>query len=179
MWLTAEKLVRHNIGAIIQCHRRFPDEPPASVSRDRCRWRELRAMSNSFELAVFTSSLTRQSHCRAAQELQIIASGLLGEWADFDYIGSGNDWLSEAQKREIEHFKFYQRFAYSGNRSPLRWPHKKTPAGGSSGAPTPCLEREAGRVAQACPGAFVTYECALSPRPKINLTIGRYRPISA
>lgn len=38
------------------------------------------------------------------------------------YIGSSNDWLTAAQKQEIEHFKFYQRFAYSANRNLLRWP---------------------------------------------------------
>ena len=46
----------------------------------------------------------------------------LEEWAAFDYIGSSNEWLSREQKEEIEHFKFYQRFAYSGNRSLLRRP---------------------------------------------------------
>ena len=29
------------------------------------------------------------------------------------------------QKQEIEHFKFYQRYAYSGNDSPLGWPLKR------------------------------------------------------
>lgn len=48
----------------------------------------------------------------------------LEEWAGFDYIGDSNQWLSPSQKREIEHFKFYQRVAYNDG-SLLRWPLKK------------------------------------------------------
>ncbi|MCI0725802.1 MAG: B12-binding domain-containing radical SAM protein, partial [Chloroflexi bacterium] len=55
-----------------------------------------------------------------AQNYQFPAS--LEEWAGFDYIGRSNEWLTGEQKREIEHFKFYQRLAYSGNRSLLRRP---------------------------------------------------------
>ncbi|MCL4300250.1 MAG: B12-binding domain-containing radical SAM protein [Anaerolineae bacterium] len=126
MWLTAEKLVRHNIGAIINVIVGFPDEPPASVAESLRVARELRAMSSSFELAVFYFKPYPGNPIAErlrAQNYRFPVS--LEEWADFDYIGSGNDWLSEAQKREIEHFKFYQRFAYSGNRSPLRWPLQK------------------------------------------------------
>jgi hypothetical protein len=83
-------------------------------------------MSSDFELAVFyfkpypgnpIADRLRAENYRFPQTLE--------EWADFDYIGSSNDWLSDEQKEEIEHFKFYQRFAYSGNRSLLRWPLQK------------------------------------------------------
>jgi radical SAM superfamily enzyme YgiQ (UPF0313 family) len=123
MWLTAEKLVRHNIGAIINVIVGFPGESAESVAESLRVARDLRAMSSNFELAVFyfkpypgnpIAERLRTQNYRFPTTLE--------EWADFDYIGSGNDWLSEVQKREIEHFKFYQRFAYSGNRHPLRWP---------------------------------------------------------
>ncbi len=126
MWLTAEKLLRHDIGAIINVIVGFPDEPPESVAESLRVARELRAMSSQFELAVFYFKPYPGNPIAErlrAQNYRFPVS--LEEWADFDYIGSGNDWLSEAQQREIEHFKFYQRFAYSGNRSPLRWPLQK------------------------------------------------------
>jgi radical SAM superfamily enzyme YgiQ (UPF0313 family) len=123
MWITAEKLIRHNIGAIINVIVGFPGEPPESVAESLRVARELRALSSNFELAVFYFKPYPGNPIAErlkAQNYRFPAS--LKEWADFDYIGSGNEWLTEAQKREIEHFKFYQRFAYSGNRNPLRWP---------------------------------------------------------
>lgn len=123
MWLTAEKLVRHNVGAIINVIVGFPGESAASVAETLRVARELRAMSSEFELALFYFKPYPGNPIAErlkAEAYQFPAS--LEEWAEFDYIGSGNDWLTGAQKQEIEHFKFYQRFAYSGNRSLLRRP---------------------------------------------------------
>jgi radical SAM superfamily enzyme YgiQ (UPF0313 family) len=123
MWASAEKLARHGIGAIINVIVGFPGEPAESVSETLRVARELRAMSSDFELAVFyfkpypgnpIAERLRAQGYRFPQTLE--------EWARFDYIGQSNEWLTEAQKREIEHFKFYQRLAYSGNRSLLRRP---------------------------------------------------------
>jgi radical SAM superfamily enzyme YgiQ (UPF0313 family) len=123
MYLTAEKLILHNIGAIINVIVGFPGESPESVSESLRVAKELRAMSPDFELAVFYFKPYPGNPIAErlkTQNYRFPAS--LEEWADFDYIGSSNEWLSEAQKREIEHFKFYQRLAYSGNRNPIRWP---------------------------------------------------------
>jgi radical SAM superfamily enzyme YgiQ (UPF0313 family) len=123
MWVTAEKLIRSNIGAIINVIVGFPDEPPESVAESLRVARELRAMSSNFELAIFYFKPYPGNPIAdrlQAQNYRFPAT--LEEWADFDYIGRSNEWLTEAQKREIEHFKFYQRFAYSGNRNLLRWP---------------------------------------------------------
>jgi radical SAM superfamily enzyme YgiQ (UPF0313 family) len=126
MWITAEKLVRHNIGAIINVIVGFPGESAESVSETLRVAQQLRAMSSDFELAVFyfkpypgnpIADRLRADNYRFPASLE--------EWAEFDYIGSSNDWLTDAQKDEIEHFKFYQRFAYSGNRSLLRRPLQK------------------------------------------------------
>jgi radical SAM superfamily enzyme YgiQ (UPF0313 family) len=126
MWVTAEKLARHKIGAIINVIVGFPGESPESVAETLRVAQELRAMSSEFELAVFyfkpypgnpIAERLRAENYRFPESLE--------EWAAFDYIGSSNDWLSQEQKAEIEHFKFYQRFAYSGNRSLLRWPLQK------------------------------------------------------
>jgi radical SAM superfamily enzyme YgiQ (UPF0313 family) len=123
MWVTAEKLIRSNIGAIINVIVGFPNEPPESVAESLRVARELRAMSSNFELAIFYFKPYPGNPIAdrlQAQNYRFPAT--LEEWADFDYIGRSNEWLTEAQKREIEHFKFYQRFAYSGNRNLLRWP---------------------------------------------------------
>lgn len=123
MWITAEKLIRHRIGAIINVIVGFPDEPPESVSESLRVARELRALSSDFELAVFYFKPYPGNPIAErlkAQNYQFPAT--LEAWANFDYIGSSNEWLTPSQKQEIEHFKFYQRFAYSGNRNPLRWP---------------------------------------------------------
>jgi hypothetical protein len=80
-------------------------------------------MSGNFELAIFYFKPYPGNPIAdrlKAQRYQFPAS--LQEWAEFDYIGSSNEWLTAAQKEEIEHFKFYQRLAYSGNQNPLRWP---------------------------------------------------------
>lgn len=126
MWITAEKLVRHDIGAVINVIVGFPDESPESVAETLRVARDIRAMSSDFELAVFyfkpypgnpIADRLRAQGYEFPQTLE--------EWAAFDYIGSSNDWLTVGQKTEIEHFKFYQRYAYSGNRNPLGWPLKK------------------------------------------------------
>lgn len=123
MWLSAEKLVKHDIGAIINVIVGFPGESPESVAETLRVAKELRAMSSDFELAVFHFKPYPGNPIAErlkAENYQFPAS--LEAWANFDYIGSSSDWLTEAQRREIEHFKFYQRFAYSNHPNPLRWP---------------------------------------------------------
>ncbi len=126
MWVTAEKLVRHGIGAMINVIVGFPDEPPESVRETLRVAEQLRAMSSDFELAVFYFKPYPGNPIAdrlQAQGFQFPDS--LEAWAAFDYIGSSNQWLTPEQKQEIEHFKFYQRYAYSGNDSPLGWPLKR------------------------------------------------------
>jgi anaerobic magnesium-protoporphyrin IX monomethyl ester cyclase len=126
MWITAEKLAQHGIGAIINVIVGFPGETPESVTETLRVARELRAMSPDFELAIFYFKPYPGNPIAErlkAQNYRFPSS--LEEWADFDYIGSSNNWLTDAQKREIDHFRFYQRFAYSGHHNPLRWPLKQ------------------------------------------------------
>ncbi len=125
MWSTAEKLIRHQIGAIINVIVGFPGEPSESVAETLRVAKELRAMSSDFELAIF--SFKPYPGNPIAERLKIENyqfPATLEAWADFDYVGSGSEWLTEAQKQEIENFKFYQRFAFSSHRNPLRWPLK-------------------------------------------------------
>jgi radical SAM superfamily enzyme YgiQ (UPF0313 family) len=123
MWITAEKLIRCQVGAIINIIVGFPGEPPESVAETIRVAQKLRAMSSNFELAVFYFKPYPGNPIAErlkAQNYQFPAS--LEAWANFDYIGSSNEWLTQTQQQEIEHFKFYQRLAYSGNSHPLRWP---------------------------------------------------------
>lgn len=125
MWITAEKLIRHDIGAIINVIVGFPDEPPESVAETLRVAKELRAMSSKFNLALFYFKPYPGNPIAErlkTQNYQFPAT--LEEWADFDYVGSSNDWLTKEQKQDIEHFKFYQRLAYN-NGTLLRWPVKK------------------------------------------------------
>jgi radical SAM superfamily enzyme YgiQ (UPF0313 family) len=125
MWITAEKLVRHRIGAIINVIVGFPGESPASVQETLRVAKELRAMSGQFELAVFYfKPYPGNPIAERLKAENYRFPGSLEEWAKFDYIGSSNEWLTDSQKQEIEHFKFYQRFAYCDNASPLRRPLK-------------------------------------------------------
>lgn len=126
MWETAEKLVRHKIGAVINVIVGFPDEPAYSINETLRVAKELRAMSSDFELAIFYFKPYPGNPIAErlrAQNYRFPAS--LEEWADFDYIGKSNEWLTDKQKWEIERFKFYQRFAYSSSSSLLRWPLQK------------------------------------------------------
>lgn len=123
MWLAAEKLIRHKIGAIINVIVGFPGELPESVAETLRVAKDLRALSSDFELAVFHFKPYPGNPIAArlkAENYQFPAT--LEDWANFDYIGSNSEWLTPTQQYEIENFKFYQRFAYSGNRNPLRWP---------------------------------------------------------
>lgn len=126
MWITAEKLVRHQIGAVINVIVGFPDEPPESVRETLRVALQLRSMSPDFELAVFYfkpypgNPIADRLQAQGYQFPQTLT-----EWAKFDYVGHSNEWLAPEQKREIEHFKFYQRYAYSGSQNPLAWPVKQ------------------------------------------------------
>ncbi len=126
MWITAEKLKRHGIGAVINVIVGFPDEPPESVAETLRVARELRKLSADFQLSLFyfkpypgnpiAERLERKGY-RFPTDLPT--------WAAFDYIGEGNQWLTAAQKKEIENFKFYQHYAYDGRRDWYRWPLKR------------------------------------------------------
>lgn len=113
MWVTAEKLLRHDIGAIINVIVGFPGEPPESVAETLRVARELRALSPKFTLSIFYFKPYPGNPIAARLRQEGYAfPDTLEQWADFDYVGRENEWLSAAQQAEIEHFKFYQRLAY-------------------------------------------------------------------
>ena len=120
---TAEKLVRHNIGAIWNFIVGFPDEPDASFEAGLRIARRLRAMSPDFEVAVFFYKPYPGNELAD----QVRASNYpfpctLDEWADFDFVGSAGPWVTPDKHARVEEFKFYQKYAYGRHRHPLARP---------------------------------------------------------
>jgi anaerobic magnesium-protoporphyrin IX monomethyl ester cyclase len=120
---SAEKCLRHGIGALFNLIIGFPDETAASVAATLAVAKRLRAMSATFEVAIFyykpypgnpiADALAREGY-RFPRSLR--------EWAAFDYVGSPpGPWITPEQHRRVERFKFYQHIAWS-RATPLRAP---------------------------------------------------------
>jgi anaerobic magnesium-protoporphyrin IX monomethyl ester cyclase len=122
---SAEKCVRHGIGAIFPFIVGFPGERDESVMATLRMVKRLRAMSPRFETPIFyfkpypgsriTEEVVRQGH-QLPQTLEA--------WADFDFVGSSGPWVTPERYQMIERFKFYNRFAWgseSWSRRPLQW----------------------------------------------------------
>jgi len=123
VYASTERMARHGIGAILNFIVGFPGESDESVQQSLDVAARLRAMSPGFEVALFyfrpypgnpiADELLREGY-------QFPAT--LEAWADFDYIGGREAWVTPAQWQHVERFKFYQRYAFGHNRHPLRWP---------------------------------------------------------
>jgi radical SAM superfamily enzyme YgiQ (UPF0313 family) len=117
VWTTTERLVKHQIGAMIGVIVGFPDEPEESVRNSLRVARELRAMSPDFEVNVFSykpypgNPLADQL---ASQGYPMPST--LEEWARFDYVGSESDLLDPGLRSAVESFKFFQRIGYGHKR---------------------------------------------------------------
>ena len=122
---SAEKCLRHGIDIIFNIILGFPHESPQSIDESLRVARQLRKMSPGFELGIFYF----KAYPGNAIADELLKEGYqfpvgLEEWANFDYVGSSNDWISAAQFDRIEAFKFYQRIGW--NRSPALFiPFKK------------------------------------------------------
>ncbi len=120
---SARKCARHGIGAILNFIVGFPGESDESVARTLDLAAELRGMSPDFEVSIFyfrpypgtrlAEELVRDGHKFAES---------LDEWADFDYIAGRAEWVTDQRWKQVERFKFYQRFAFGRDRRLLRWP---------------------------------------------------------
>ena len=123
VFTTAEKLVRHDIGAIWNFIVGFPGEPQDSFEATLQIAKKLRAMSPDFEAAVFfykpypgneLADALRGSDYRFPSSLE--------EWADFDYVGSAGPWVSDDKYARVDRFKFYQKYAFGRHSHPLARP---------------------------------------------------------
>lgn len=123
VFTTAEKLVRHSIGAIWNFIVGFPDEPEESFEATLDIAKRLRAMSNDFEAAVFFYKPYPGNEL--ADQLRSTNYAFpcsLEEWADFDYVGSAGPWVSREKYERVERFKFYQKYAFGRHRHLLAHP---------------------------------------------------------
>ncbi len=123
---SAEKMARHGIGAILNFIVGFPGESDDSVQRTLDAAARLRAISPDFEAAIFyfrpyPGNPIAGELLRGGYEFPTT----LEAWADFDYVGGREAWVTRAQWQRVERFKFYQRYAFGYNRHvlrrPLRW----------------------------------------------------------
>ena len=122
---SAARCLRNNIGVLFNIIVGFPGETPESISESIRVARELRKMSPRFELAIFyfkpypgnliADQLLREGY-RFPRGLE--------EWANFDYVGSRNEWISDAQMQQVEFFRFYQRIGWNDT-MPLLGPIRK------------------------------------------------------
>jgi len=123
VYASAERCARLGVGAILNFIVGFPGESDESVQATLNTAARLRAMSPDFEAAIFyfrpyPGNPIADELLRAGY----VFPTTLEAWADFDYIGGREAWVTPAQFQRIERFKFYQRYAFGHNRHPFRWP---------------------------------------------------------
>jgi anaerobic magnesium-protoporphyrin IX monomethyl ester cyclase len=123
VFVTAEKLVRHRIGAIWNFIVGFPDEPDESFEATLSIAKRLRRMSPKFEAAIFFYKPYPGNEIaeRLGAENYAFPTTLEG-WADFDYVGSAGPWVTPEKYRRVEGFKFYQKYAFGRRRHPILHP---------------------------------------------------------
>lgn len=122
---SAEKCLRHGVGAIFPFIVGFPEEPKESVDETLKMARSLRAMSPNFEIEMFfylpypgspiADQMEKAGH---------LLPRTLEQWSTFDFIQSCGPWVEKKKRRRGNAFKYYQRLAWS-RPSPLRWPVQK------------------------------------------------------
>jgi len=113
VFTTAEKLVRHRIGAIWNFIVGFPDEPEESFEATLQIAKRLRSMSQDFEAAIFFyKPYPGNELADQVASASYPFPCTLDEWADFDYVGSAGPWVSSEKYRRVERFKFYLKYAY-------------------------------------------------------------------
>jgi anaerobic magnesium-protoporphyrin IX monomethyl ester cyclase len=118
---TAEMCTRHGVGAIFNFIVGFPGESEQSMQATLAFAKELRRSNPGFETPIFYyrpypgNPMAEQS----AERGYVFPRGL-EQWADFDYVGGRGPWITPAQWRKVERFKFYTRHAWKPGA--WRWP---------------------------------------------------------
>lgn len=122
--VTAERLRRHDVGAIFNFIVGFPDEPREAFEASLALVKRLRRLSPRFETPIFYyrpyPGTPIAERARAAGHR---FPATLDGWADFDYVGARGPWITPEQYRRVERLKFYARHAWGPGgrlRAPLR-----------------------------------------------------------
>lgn len=122
--VTAERLVRHGIGAIFNFIVGFPREPRGAFEATLTLVKRLRRLSPRFETPIFCyrpypgTPLAEQARAAGYR-----FPSTLDGWGDFDYVGARGPWVSAEQYERVERLQFYARHAWGPGgalRAPLR-----------------------------------------------------------
>jgi radical SAM superfamily enzyme YgiQ (UPF0313 family) len=110
----AEKCLRNDVAILFNLIVGFPGETPETLAATLDVGKRLRALSPTFELAVFyykpyPGNPLADLHFAAGNP----CPSTLREWAEFDYVGTPSAWLDGERRRVVEGFKFYQRIGWS------------------------------------------------------------------
>jgi radical SAM superfamily enzyme YgiQ (UPF0313 family) len=119
---SAEKCARHGVAVLFNLIVGLPGETAETLEETLEVGKRLRALSPSFELAIFyykpyPGNPLADLHWAAGNP----CPNTLAEWAEFDYVGKPSEWLDPERRRLVEGFKFYQRIGWS-RPTPLRAP---------------------------------------------------------
>lgn len=115
---TAEKLLRHGVGAVWNFILGFPGEDTEAFEGSLALARRLRRMTPDFEVTLFFfrpypgTPLARQ----VAAQWRFPTS--LREWSTFDYVGGVPPWVPRDRVARVDGFRFYQRYAWGRHRFP-------------------------------------------------------------
>lgn len=111
----AEMCARHGVAVIFSFIVGFPDEAEEQVMQTVALVKRLRRMSPKFETPIFYYKPYPGS--TLSQNLGANMPGSLEDWAKFDYVqGAAGEWVSPETYRFMERFKFYNRYAWGGER---------------------------------------------------------------
>ena len=111
--LCADRCMRLGIDVIFPFIVGFPDEKEEETKASIDFIRTLRTMSAGFDTPIFYfkpypgSAITREAEKDGYKLPESTA-----DWANFDYIGSKGPWVSDAQYRFFERYKFYLKLGY-------------------------------------------------------------------
>lgn len=120
---SAEKCARAGVGAILNFIVGFPEESDEQIHQTLDLAADLLELSPDFEASFFYFRPYPGTELAEALSKRGYKFGEnLEDWADFDYIGGKEAWVTDAQWQQIERFKFYQRHAFGDRRPLLRRP---------------------------------------------------------
>jgi anaerobic magnesium-protoporphyrin IX monomethyl ester cyclase len=112
---SAEMCARNNVAVIFSFIVGFPDETPDEVMQTVSLIKKLRSMSPNFETPIFYYKPYPGSEISAEFTAEMPQS--LEAWAEFDYVqGAAGRWVSPEMYQFMERFKFYNRYAWGGQR---------------------------------------------------------------
>jgi radical SAM superfamily enzyme YgiQ (UPF0313 family) len=101
--VSAERCVRHGIGAIFPFIVGLPDEPVSDVHAALTTAAELRAMNERFETPFFYYQPYPGTELgNGLEDAGQRSPTSLSDWTDFDFVGSAGPWVPDEVRRLVE-----------------------------------------------------------------------------